>query len=428
MRIGTARADITPTEPIPLAGQMHRRLGERTHDPLTVNAAAFARGEERAVLVSCDLCFLPDDFVGEVRAACGKSHGITGSRVLIACTHTHVGPCTAAFLPGDEVTSAFMKKLHETLVRVVGEAMDDLEEITLYAGKGWIHQMGFNRRGLHKNGRADMYHGSWNDDFAGVEGPRDGEVPVLFARKPNGDIKLVIVSFTTHPNCNEGESYYSADLPGAVRSFLRHNLGQHVDVVYLTGAAGNTAPSQLENNKRNIQPWRGEEGLRRSGLYLGSEILQVIAATAEPMVNPTLHLAQATVRIPLRPWPDSFDPQNTFSPSYYIGSREGWPRMLREENPVEVRLSVLRLGNAVICTNPAELYVEHGLAIKKDSPASVTLISELTDGYVGYVPTEDAFERGGYSTWPCPTSKLATNAGRIIVEHTKQLLRQAFQD
>ena len=59
MRAGTAWVDITPTKPLDVAGQLHRRIGEYTHDPLTANAAAFDDGGVRSSLVSCDLLFLP---------------------------------------------------------------------------------------------------------------------------------------------------------------------------------------------------------------------------------------------------------------------------------------------------------------------------------------------------------------------------------
>jgi hypothetical protein len=55
------------------------------------------------------------------------------------------------------------------------------------------------------------------------------------------------------------------------------------------------------------------------------------------------------------------------------------------------------------------------------------LISELTDGYCGYVPTELAFSRGGYETWPAPTSQLVPAAGSRIVAATKQLLQKGFK-
>jgi hypothetical protein len=56
----------------------------------------------------------------------------------------------------------------------------------------------------------------------------------------------------------------------------------------------------------------------------------------------------------------------------------------------------------------------------------VTLISELTDGYVGYVPTERAFTRGGYETWAAPSSQLVPEAGEQIVHITRGLLEKVF--
>jgi len=425
MRVGTAYADITPSRAIHVAGQLHERVGEYAHDPLTVNAVAFESGESRVVLVSCDLLFLPDDFVREIQTRCEAEFGIPGDSVLIACTHTHVAPCTMAGLPG-RVDAEWMRDLRAKLIAVVGRAVGDLEDASVCAGSVNLDQLGFNRRGLHADGSVDMYHGCWNLDFAGLEGPRDGELGVIFARRMDGSVKAVIPSFATHPTTFEGDCFYSADLVGSLRSFLRDALGGDLGVVYLTGAAGNTAPLDIEHDAERSRPWYGEVGWKRAGEYLGRGVLEVVDS-APPMTDPVLRLAQAVVKIPIRQYPDDFDPEKlSWGREYFGAARDEWPRMLREESPVSVRLSVLRIGDAAICANPAELYVEHGLAIKASSPARVTLISELTDGYVGYVPTKDAFRRGGYSTWPADTSKLAEDAGEIIVEATGGLLKQAF--
>ena len=425
MRIGTAWADITPDKPIHIGGQLHERIGEYTHDPLTANVAAFESGDTHAVLLSCDLLLLSNEFTAEVQAECECKLGVSAASVIVACTHTHVAPCTIDDLPG-EVSAEYMDDLRAKLVGVVGRALDDLEETTVYAGTGFLDELGFNRRGLHADGSVDMYHGVWNEDFAGLEGPRDGNLPLIFTRKPNGDIKVVIPSFATHPTSFESESFYSADLVGSLRAFLRKNLGAEVGVVYLTGAAGDTAPLDIEHDTERARPWYGEEGWRRCGAYLGGEILRLIEA-AEPMTDPVLRLEQAVAKIPIRPYPDDFDPEKlSWGREYFGRARQDWPRMLREDSPVDVHLNVLRIGDAAICTNPAELYVEHGLAIRKTSPARVTLIAELADGYVGYVPTKGAFRRGGYSAWPAETSKLAEDAGEVIVEMTDALLEGTF--
>ena len=428
MYVGTAWQDITPTEPLPLGGQMRVRLGEYAHDPLTVNAVAFADASSRAVVVSCDLCLLPAEFVERVKGACADACGLESGQVLIACTHTHVAPCTVDWLPG-EVVPHFMDRVQEAIVQAVGAALADLEEAHIYAGAGHLEHMGWNRRGLRRDGSAEMYWGSWRDDFAGIEGPRDGQVPVIFARRvADGRVKAISPSFSTHPNCVEGESYSSADLPGQVRQVLRAALGDEVGVVYLTGAAGDTAPSIMEDNPHNAQPWRGEEGLRRSGLYLGSEILQVVAAAIDPMPNQSLVLEEQTLSIPMRPWPASFDPAR-LSPGFrefFTRSREEWPQRMRQESPIPVPVSVLRLGNAAICTNPGEFYCGFGLDIKADSPAAVTVVAELTNGCVGYIPTREAIEGGGYSAYPGLQCQLVPEAGELIVEATHRMLKNAF--
>ena len=89
--------------------------------------------------------------------------------------------------------------------------------------------------------------------------------------------------------------------------------------------------------------------------------------------------------------------------------------------PVEI--AVLSLGDAAIVTNPAELFCELGLEIREHSPFDVTLVSALTNGACGYVPTKRAFEHGGYETHRTVyTSRLVVEAGEIIVRTSVELL------
>lgn len=431
MQIGSAFRDITPSRPLPLQGQMHERIPTHTRDPLTANAIAFADGGTRVVLVSCDLCILPDEFVRPLQEQCERRHGISARNVLIAATHTHLGPCMVSYnIWAQKIDAEYRAWLDEQIVDLVGRALTDLEELPLHAGKGWLEHMGWNRMGLHHGGaKSDMYYGSWKADFAGVAGPRDGDVPVIFARRADGTVKAVVTGFASHPNCCEGDTYFSADLAGAARVLVRQHLGANVGFVYLTGAAGDTAPTIMVNNPRNVQPWRGELGLQRSGAYLGAEIVKTIAAAVDPMPDQTLRIAQETQRLGYRPWPADLDPAQFGSEGmrrYFRAAHDAWPALTRDTPPAEVRLNVLRLGTAALCTNPAEFYCHHGLSIKDSSPAALTMVAELTDGYCGYVPTAQQFPLGGYSTWPSMSSKLSHDAGDQMVAATKRLLARAM--
>ncbi len=68
------------------------------------------------------------------------------------------------------------------------------------------------------------------------------------------------------------------------------------------------------------------------------------------------------------------------------------PRMLN------VPVSAARIGPFAIATNAGELFVEWGISVKKRSPFPHTVLSELTNHWVGYEPTELAFKHEGYET------------------------------
>src|SRR5690606_22811017 len=109
----------------------------------------------------------------DVRAACTHRFGLAGGRLILAATHTHTGPCVRQHLGINEPPdAAYMAWLRSRLVEVVGRALADREPATLSYRRGEIAQLGWNRRGLRHDGTAQLYYGSWYEDFAGVQGTR----------------------------------------------------------------------------------------------------------------------------------------------------------------------------------------------------------------------------------------------------------------
>ncbi len=93
--------------------------------------------------------------------------------------------------------------------------------------------------------------------------------------------------------------------------------------------------------------------------------------------------------------------------------------------PVETQ--AIRLGDAVICSAPGELFVEWGLQIKQWSPFPYTFVAELANDSVGYIPTFEAFRRGGYETTPIVSVRLTQALGQLVTDAAFKACQQLWR-
>ena len=97
------------------------------------------------------------------------------------------------------------------------------------------------------------------------------------------------------------------------------------------------------------------------------------------------------------------------------------------ENPVDtLPIHAIRIGDVALTTQPCELYCQFGLDIKRRSPAPITAVVGLADGYGGYCPTIYGILGGGYSGKPIYWTRLEQNAGYKIVETSGRLLNRIY--
>jgi hypothetical protein len=95
----------------------------------------------------------------------------------------------------------------------------------------------------------------------------------------------------------------------------------------------------------------------------------------------------------------------------------------RDGQPWEVEVQVIALGDRVAWVSlPGEMFVELGLAVKKASPFPYTLIAELANGSVGYVPDRAAYAQGNYEV---VSARCAEGSGERLVEVAERLLKEA---
>jgi len=90
-----------------------------------------------------------------------------------------------------------------------------------------------------------------------------------------------------------------------------------------------------------------------------------------------------------------------------------------------IQLQVLRIGGIAIVAIPSEPFIEIALRIKARSGFKHTVVAGYSNGCMGYMPTPEAIEQGGYEVDSAhkyyDIAPLAPSAFDVIVETAAQL-------
>ncbi len=457
--IGVARVDTTPTGPVALSGQFHLRIAREVETPLMANIVALEsrEGEKRldtAVMISCDLISIPDEVLQLVREEVGKRlPEMDALKVFLNGTHTHTAPVLEPAkysLPKEGVTpvEAYRSFLVRRVVEGIERAWNSRKPGSVTWGLGHA-VVAYNRRAVYADGSAVMYGKTDVPTFRGIEGYEDHDVGVLFFWNADGELIGMGVNVSCPSQVVEGRSTINADFWQPVREVLRRRYGPQVCVLGWTGAAGDQSP-------RPIYRKAAEERMTRlRGLDSMGELARRIARAVDEAYEavkddrhgsvPLIHRVE-TVRLPRRlvteaeyaeakaaveqavseiaQKPESADRLHRRM-KWYEATVQRFEAERNDPNPTEeAELHVLRIGDAVICTNPFELFTDYGIQIKARSRAVQTFIIQLA-GSGTYLPTERAVRGGGYSA-VVHSSQVGPEGGQMLVDRTVELIDSMF--
>ncbi len=417
LQVGWARADITPDKPVALIGQLHKRISQKVRDPLTATALALeTRADdgrrEQAILISCDLLFIRKSVQDRIRQRVkDRLPDFEVEKLFLNATHTHTGPgfsdqdfgslYDVSKDEGVMTASEYADFFGERVARMAVEAWQGRKP----GGMSWAlgHAViGWNRRAHYVKGSTVMYGKTNQPDFTNLEGSEDHGVEMLFFwgqdKAPTG----IVVNIACTAQETEGISEISADFWHDVRLEIRRRLSGDLFLLPQCAAAGDNSPHLLFRT-------RAEEIMRqRRGLSSRQEIARRIVDAVENCLPLAQQDIQTRMVFTHTVGKVNLPPQEPPTAPFYT------------TDPIApIEFHILRLGDLAMATNPFELYLDYGIRIKARSPATLTLLVQLSCQHCGYLPTQRGVEGGGYSA---DKFVVGPPGGQVLVDETvKQL-------
>ncbi len=423
MKVGLASARITPRQPVWMAGFAARtKPSEGKYQDLFAKAAVFSDDSLELALITADVVAFDDTTVVPVRRRIQRQYGIPPERLMLCASHTHCGPVVR----DPELTSyperdeQWFSELHDTLVHLVGEARDNLQEARLGWGVGSC-TLAVNRRRVTPSGTTMQPN---------PDGPTDPDVPVLRIADPDGGVRGLLFSLACHPT-TRGEYLLGGDYPGFAQAFLEQEF-KGASALFIAGCHGDQKPRSVGPDG-SFKPGTVEV-VKGLGRELSQAVLTRLAGPLEPVDGP-LGAAAAIVDLPFQNPPTRQEleahaaGENKWRKRWaehllaLLDSGKGFPT----SRPLEVQ--VFHLGDLTVASLGGEVCVGIGLRLKRELADRKLLVAAYTNSVAGYIPNKELFPEGGYEVdgsyfygpWPAP---YVEDIDDRIIATVKELVEQ----
>jgi len=387
LRVGAAKVDVTPAD----SALPKNYLGVLDH--LYARAIVLDNGVTRAALVTVDAGGLSDAIWQAVTRQVETELGIPSANVLLTATHTHS-------VPGPPAADYTQK-----IVDAVRRAQQKLTPARVGYGTGESF-INVNRQ------ITDPKTGKWWEG-PNREGPSDKTVAVLKFESLSGEPLAVYYNYAVHGVIAGQLDQISGDIPGASSRYVEDAFGGNVVAVWSTGASGDQNPIYFQQTydlreirikdyaKRGVDISNamppGGQGLDRNdaavarlmnqqrqmvssmGQFLGEEVLYVMRNIERTDTDVRLYGVQKTISCPGRERTND--------------GRAGSEGTYKAAGPVEIRLGLLRVGDAMIGAVNAEVFNPIAQRLKRESPFKATMMTTLTNGSArsGYIPDDASY-------------------------------------
>ncbi len=419
IHVGAAAVALEADDSMVIAGGIGPRWVEGQEGELRATAIVLKdAAQTRVALVSCDVLMMRRDLLDPVATQIEKTIGIPASHVMIHTTHTHHAPSTMR-VHGYDRDEVFCRQVQKAIIEAVSTAHARLTPATFAFHLGKEETVGQNSRLLLEDGT--IYWVGSRDDAVRPTGPFDPDLPVLAFRDPGGKYQAVIFGHSTHTIGSVTGNFRSPAFYGMAAQRMEQDLGG--TFCFLEGASGSTHRLDVE----------APEASKRIELAVRASL-----ADAMPQTDTRLAALKQPFTFHVRQFDEQTEDQavSAYCTKRIAGGADGVIEVFRkmrkelagrqgEERSTWIQ--VLRIGEVAIVGVPAEFFTSLGVDLKRRSPFKHTVVVELSNDWIGYLPDSEAHELGGYQVWTGLHSYAEPGTGERMVDAAVKMLRDVQQ-
>ena len=423
LRVGAAAVDLVADDSLVIGGSIGPGQAKGQEGKLRATAVVVQGppNQTRLALVACDVLMVERDILDAACRQIEQRTGIPFDHILINATHTHHAPTTVT-VHGYEREEGFSKQLQQAIVDAVTQADQQLADgdgATVHFQLGEETTIGQNSRMLLADGK--IFWIGPHDDAVRPTGPFDPALPVLAFRNRTGALQALLFNHSTHTIGTRSPGMRSPSFYGLAAQELEEQLGG--TVMFLEGASGSThnlslrTPEMVDRLKLAVRAALDDATLL-SNVRLASIKREITVKIRE--------FDEQREDEAVRTYCEKRAPERA---DYFISVFRDMRRQLaeRQGQTRTTWVQAMRIGDVAIVGVPGEYFTALGMDIKRQSPFPNTIVAELANDWVGYIPDNEAYDLGGYQVWTGLHSYVARGTGEQIVKEAVQLLNELKQ-
>lgn len=389
---GVAKADITPTESVPLAGYGGKtRMSQRVEHPIWLKAMAIKDDSgTTSVLVTADLVGLSDKMIAVIAKASLEKHGIPRERLILNTSHNHSCPVTEdvlwlyyEFMPEEAAAKdRYTQMVYAKYDEVIGKAIANLAPAEVAFEQGLAGVAVNRRRSRGPESRA-------------FGGQVDQDVPVITVKAGN-DLKAIVFGYSCHTTALGGLSI-NGDYAGFAQLELEKSFPASV-AMFVQNCGGDANPLPRIRGK-DVE---ATELASMYGKILAEAVRQVIAGTMKPLSGP-IRAAMGETELLLQPG-IPLDELKQRVPNLTGMPKREFEHFIRQyetlgspPDRVKYPIQVWRIGaDFTFIALTGETVVDYSLKFKAACGWNNTWVCGYNNDLLSYVPSLRVLKEGGY--------------------------------